>query len=166
MSTLHQAFVFDEAGFRRELAPLLDRQDSAALEHFIDDHRSRLRDPKSDAPLETGWRETHAITGFPALAALALTAYYDPAANIGLGGAAEKLRFALMDLYPEGRVFVGGGALAVVGGTFQSADYVAKSVEILQTLRAENRLKTDVIDPVLSMLQKAATAGKGLYLTL
>lgn len=164
MSKPHLAFVFDEAAFRRDLAPLLDRHEDVALESFINDHRARLRDPETGEALGLSWREKSENEGFARRAALALTAFYDPTANIGLGSAAEKLRFSLMDLYPEGRVFVGGGLLGVPEGYFQSAGYVAASVVILERLRAEHRLKADIIDPVLAMLQMAASAGHGLYL--
>ena len=166
MSKHHQAFVFDEAAFRRELAPLLDRQADAALESFINDHRARLRDPETGAALELSWRQEPENEGFARRAALALTAFYDPTANIGLGSSAQKCRFALMDLYPEGRVFVGGGSLGVPEGHFQSAGYVAESVVILERLQAEHRQKADVIDPVLTMLQAALHTGRGLYILL
>jgi hypothetical protein len=164
MSNLHKAFVFDEAAFRRDLAPLLDRHDDTALEHFIDDHRGRLRSPRTGAALEQGWRDDTAYDGFGRRAALALTAYYDPTANIGLGSAASKCRFGLIDLYPEGRVFVGGGALGTPEGHYQSASYVAESVAILERLRADFPLKAEIIDPVLTMLGAAAQAQQGLFL--
>jgi hypothetical protein len=150
MSNLHQAFVFNEAGFRRELAPILDRHDDVALERFLTEQQARLtgKEPDKDS--------------FAARAAWALTAFYNPAKNIGLGGNASKCRFGLIDLYPEGRVFVGGGTLEVVGGAFQSAEYVAESVVILERLRAELPLKAEIIDPVLAMLK--AAAGQGVYL--
>ena len=166
MSTLHKAFVFDEAAFRRELAPILDRHDDTALENFISDHRAELRDPETGTALELSWREKPENEGRGRRAALALTAYYDPTANIGLGNAASKYRFALMDLYPEGRVFVAGGSLGVPEGYFQSAPYVAESTAILERLRSDFPLKADVIDPVLAMLQTAATASRGLYILL
>jgi hypothetical protein len=164
MSNLHKAFVFDEAAFRRDLAPILDRHDDTALEHFISDQRARLRNPRNGVHIESDWRDDAAFDGFGRRATLALTAYYDPTANIGLGSAASKCRFGLIDLYPEGRVFVGGGVLEVVGGVFQSAEYVVESVGILETLRADFPLKIEIIDPVLGMLHAAASAGQGLYI--
>ena len=152
MSNLHQAFVFDEAAFRRDLAPILDRQDTTALESFLHDHRAQLSAPEPD--------DEH----FAARAAWALTAFYDAVKNIGLGSAASKCRFGLIDLYPEGRVFVGGGALPVVPGAFQSASYVAQSAAILEQLRADFPLKAELIDPVLGMLHAAARAEQGLYI--
>jgi hypothetical protein len=152
MSNLHQAFVFDEAAFRRDLAPILDRQDTSALEEFLRDYRSQLSGPEPD--------DDH----FAARAAWALTAYYDATKNIGLGSVASKCRFGLIDLYPEGRVFVGGGVLPVVPGAYQSAGYVAESVGILERLRAEFPHKAELIDPVLTMLQSAADAQQGLYI--
>ncbi|WP_309716122.1 hypothetical protein [Armatimonas sp.] len=164
MSNLHKAFVFDEAAFRRDLAPILDRHDDAALEHFISDHRAQLRNPRNGGHIESDWRDDAAFDGFARRTTLALTAYYDPTANIGLGSAASKCRFGLIDLYPESRVFVSGGALGVPDGYFQSASYVAESVAILENLRSELPLKADVIDPVLTMLQAAKSVGQGLYI--
>ena len=82
--------------FATTLAPILDRHDDAALESFLHDHRSRLSASEPD--------HDH----FAARAAWALTAYYDVAKNVGLGSTASKCRFGLIDLYPEGRVFVAG----------------------------------------------------------
>jgi hypothetical protein len=160
MSKQHQAFVFNEAAFRRDLAPIFDRQDAAALESFLHDHKTKLTapEPRSEGESEGGG-------SFAERAAWALSAYYNADRDIGLGSVASKCRFALMDLYPEGRVFVGGGVVEVAGGHFQSAEYVAGSVQILEHLRAEHPLKADVIDPVLNMLHAAASAGQGLYLT-
>ena len=152
MSNLHQAFVFNEAGFRSALAPVLSRQDSDGLERFLTEHRAQLAGKEPDED------------GFAARAAWALTAFYDPTKNIGLGSSASKCRFGLIDLYPEGRVFVGGGALDVVGGVFQSAEYVAESAAILEKLRADFPLKAEIIDPVLAMLHPAARAGQGIYI--
>ncbi|MCX6368834.1 MAG: hypothetical protein NTX57_19300 [Armatimonadetes bacterium] len=166
MSNLHKAFVFDEAAFRRDLAPILDRHDDTALEHFISDHRAQLRNPRNGVHIESDWRDDAAFDGFGRRATLALTAYYDPTANIGLGSAASKCRFGLIDLYPESRVFVGGGALGVPDGYFQSASYVAESVAILENLRAQLPLKAEIIDPVLIMLHAATAENKGLYLLL
>ena len=157
MCKRHRAFVFDEAGYRRELAPLLDRNDSAGLTRFIAEHQEQLRNPETGALLEEG-DELNPV-------AVALTAFYDPRANIGLGSAAQTLRFSLIDLYPEGRVFVQGGLLGVPEGYFQSAEYVAGSVEILERLREDYPRKRDIIEPVLTMLRTAAKAGKGLYIT-
>lgn len=156
MSKSHRAFVFDEAGFRRELAPLLQRNDSAGLQHFLHDHQAQLRNPETGAPLTDD--DDHSAPE------VALTAFYDPATDIGLGSAAEKLRFALIDLYPEGRVFVGGGQLPGIAGEFQSAEYVAGSVPLLEQLRHDHPQQRAVIDPVLHLLQTAAAAGKGLYI--
>jgi hypothetical protein len=154
MNNLHQAFVFDEAAFRRDLAPILDRQDTTALESFLHDHHAQLSAPEPD--------KEH----FAARATWALSAYYDATKNIGLGSVASKCRFGLIDLYPEGRVFVGGGALPIVPGAFQSATYVAESAAILEQLVADFPLKADIIDPVLTMLHAATASGKGLYLLL
>ncbi len=59
---------------------------------------------------------------------------------------------------------MGGGVLDVVGGMFQSAEYVAESVTVLEHLRAELPLKAEIIDPVLAMLHAAKSVGWGLYL--
>lgn len=119
MKTQHQAFVFDETGYRRELALLLIRKDTGALTRFVDEHWARLRDPKTGTPLQENW-------------------------------------------YPEGRVFVQGGQREGVGGYYQSAEYVAESVAILE----EYPRKLEIIDPVLTMLKTAADASKGLYILL
>jgi len=166
MSIKHRAFVFDEQGYRRELAPLLVRKDPVALTGFIEAHWARLRDPRTGTPLQSNGRVVLEESGPFNEAALALTAFYNPGADIGLGSAAQSLRFALIDLYPEGRVFVQGGQLEAVGGYYQSAEYVAESVAILEALREEYPRKLEIIDPVLTMLKTAAAASQGLYILL
>lgn len=157
MGSLHQAFVFDDTAYRRNLAPLLDREDDTALEAFLHDHRAQLSLPEPELPEGES---------FAVRAAWALSAFYDARQDIGLGAAAPKFRTALMELYPEGRVFVGGGSLPGLPGLYQSAAHVAGSVTLLERLLAEYPQHSGTITPVLTMLQRAASVGKGLYVQL
>jgi hypothetical protein len=171
----HTAFAFDEGAFRRELAPLLDRAlesgETSALDAFIDDHRAALADPSTGEPLSEDWRTALSGTGVQRLAAVALTSYYDPGRDIGLGAGWQTVRAALTSLAAPARAFVTGGVFGPTdrplrpdGRTayLQSAEYVRQSVAVLEEARTHFRAHADQIDPTLNMLRTAAAVERGL----
>src|SRR5437016_6313326 len=95
MSTQHRAFPVDCAGFIAELAPILYRSletgNVEPLARFIDEHRARLLEPDEWEPLDENWRDQVEPLDAHQLGDLALTAYYDPTSDIGLGTAWEDV---------------------------------------------------------------------------
>ena len=63
----------------------LAANDSAELEEFIDRYRAELKDPYEGKPLPEDWRETLGNRDVQEYGDFALTRFYDPNADCGLG---------------------------------------------------------------------------------
>jgi hypothetical protein len=174
--TEHKAFVFDFERFSRELQPIIERGllsgDCSDTIAFIHDNLGLLKDPYEGEPLGSDWesmietRDVHQYGDF------ALTKYYDPSADIGLGGSwmeaqdliARESTFLVSPILgavlgPESNPFDPGK----MGSYFQSYDRLHKSIEQLTALR--NAVASSVVAPALQMLNRAADAKAGLYVT-
>jgi hypothetical protein len=91
----HKAYAFDWTRFEFELHPLLvealTTDETAKLEAFIDQHLVELTDPYEGEPLSTDWRDTLENRDVHEYGDYALTRYYDPADNWGIGYAWTQL---------------------------------------------------------------------------
>ena len=173
MSMTHKAFVFDYARFDADLRPILVRAletgDCTELKEFIRRHLSELTDPYEGEPLTESWesmleyRDAHQYGDF------ALTRYYDPSADIGLGADWQSVE-ELLEKHGITNATILGQALGPannpfdpgkMGSYFQSASMVKASLEKLDALPA----KQAIIDEARSMLVKASDQNKGLYVT-
>ena len=89
MSLDHKAFEFDWNLFERELLPLLPlslpHDDFTKLAAFIDDNLVFCRSPYDGSTLTPEWRELLDNGDAQEVADFALTKYYDPNADCGLG---------------------------------------------------------------------------------
>jgi hypothetical protein len=89
MSMSHKAFAFDWDRFFAELlVPLteaLGANDPAGLHRFIEQNRSHLRDPYEGLPLPEDWSQRLETGSVHELGDYALTRYYDPQSDLGLG---------------------------------------------------------------------------------
>jgi hypothetical protein len=89
MSMDHRAFAFDWTAFEGGLLPILVRaletEDQGPLSSFIEAHRRELRDPYEGDPLPHDWRSLLEHGGVQELADFALTRYYRPEDDRGLG---------------------------------------------------------------------------------
>jgi hypothetical protein len=171
VSMEHKAFVFDYDRFTTELGPALwhalEKGKTGKLVRFTVQNRHRLSDPYEGGPLPDGWvapDDVHEIGD------VALTAFYDPAADVGLADGWERAHDRAMRLMPgqEDAVVLGypfGPDDAAfdpgrMGSYFRSADMVQQHLGALVTAGPPKRLV-----PVAAMLRHAATAGQGLYVT-
>src|SRR5947209_5298245 len=95
----HKAFVLDYQSFCRELRPLLEAAlaggDCRGLVYFINENFVLLRDPYEGKPLPTRWEAILEFKDAHQYGDIALTKYYDPAADIGLGGAWECIQMMI-----------------------------------------------------------------------
>ena len=143
----HRAFVFDEAGYKSGLSSALSAalEDGApeALALFV---RARFPDEGSDS-------------GAVALAEKALEAFYDPAADIGLGAAAGAAREALSRAYPEGIAFLTGAILPLHGWYVQSAQAVARNLPLVEEAAHKDALNHETLLRVAAMLRAAQGSG-------
>jgi len=172
----HKAFVLDYGAFERELAPiLLNALDTGAVRDlvgFINSNLERLKDPYEGDPLDADWesmietRDPHQYGDF------ALTKYYDPQTDIGLGQVWESIEETLTKEVGEGQ------AQAIVlgrpfgppqnyfnpgkmGSYFQSPSEVKKNLQKLESLQSSARVPT----AVARLKSIFDTSGKGLYVT-
>lgn len=172
----HKAFVFDFEAFDRELRPILEAAlhsgDPAGAVAFIAANLHDLLDPYEGEPLPDDWESTIEVPDVHQYGDFALTKYYDPAADIGLGAEWMDLQDRLA-ASPDGVEspllgFVIGPRHAPfdpgkMGSYFRSAAQVRRDLELLST-PAEigedaNRLRCG------RMLEQAVQVGKGLYVT-
>lgn len=144
----HRAFIFEEAAYRTELSDALNAAledgEAEALVAFV---KHRFPDDGADG-------------GAISLAERALEAFYDPAADIGLGAMAGVARDALNQAYPEGVVFLTGAILPLHGWYVQSAETVAKHLPLVEEAARHDALHHENLLQVAAMLRSAQ--GRGL----
>jgi hypothetical protein len=177
MSFDHKAFLFDEARFRAELASTLEAAlgsgDLAPLRAFVDEHAARLTDPFDGGALAEGFRDALDEADVHALGDLALTAYYDPSDDVGLGGAWQDVevaieraglapaRFLGARLGPRATAFDPGR----MGSYFQSrADVAANLTELRRVIGARDDLD-EALGELEELLATASDEETGLYVT-
>jgi len=100
MSFSHKAFAFSSESFAEELAPLLSQslasRSTSLLEAFIERHISACSCPYDGEPLGPEWRELLEMGTTQELADFALTKYYEPTEDFGLGEAWGQVEATLL----------------------------------------------------------------------
>src|SRR4051794_23851626 len=95
MSMEHKAFVFDWTAFALELlTPIvqaLSEDDIRPLKAFVEAHRTELTDPYEGEPLPEEWRSLLETGDTQELADFALTRYYRPTDDHGIGSAWSEI---------------------------------------------------------------------------
>jgi hypothetical protein len=145
MSMEHKAFAFDWPRFARGLRPILVRalaaDDPAPLEAYIDRHRGQLTDPYLGEPLDPDWRDRLENGDVQELGDFALTRYYRPMRDRGLGHAWMTLSDELpapaaaallgVSIGDDGALFDPGR----MGSYFQTPARVRRSLAALRGVR-------------------------------
>lgn len=89
MAMEYKAYAFDWSAFEVGLKPLLvealGANDTAKLQAFINQHLGNLTDPYEGDPLSADWKDTLENSDVHEYGDYALTRYYDPADNRGIG---------------------------------------------------------------------------------
>ncbi len=172
----HKAFLFDYDSFDRELRAILEdglrSGDHTRLVSFVDATLSDFRDPYEGEPLDDDWEAMIETQDSHQYGDFALTKYYNPTADIGLGAAWEDIQ----ELVANGPVIMESPILgSIIGPTddpfdpgkmgsyFQSPQQVRNSQEYL--LRLAKKEQAEVLNKAIQMLQEAADANTGLYIT-
>jgi hypothetical protein len=176
MSFEHKAFLFDYGDFQNEFEPVLvDALASgnlAGLISFIESNRGMLRDPYEGYPLDEGWRELIEEEDAHQFGDFALTKFYDPREDIGLGSSWEQVQSALDEEFGRGLITVLGRAVGPdgaffdpgkMGSYFLSEEAAREACRKLRGLQAEGR--TEGIKGFLEILERSVAEGKGLYVT-
>lgn len=163
----HKAFLFDYEGFRKTFAPrlreFLQNNDTDNLYLYIEERRPHLRDPYEGAPLDDDWYDALENGDIQELADFALTEFYDPLDDRGLMDEwldieDEEIQAAVLGTAfaaPNGTLFDPGR----MGSYFQSPDDVRANLARLKQAGDDAPLAA------LQLLQAAADAGCGLYVT-
>lgn len=101
MAMEHKAFAFDWLSFESELRPILEASlaggTGESLCAFIDRHQRELVDPYEGKPIQGNWRSTLESGHVQELGDFALTKFYDPTEDYGLGAAWLRIDDSLPD---------------------------------------------------------------------
>jgi hypothetical protein len=172
----HKAFVFDYESFDRELRAILEDAlrsgDFTGLVSFINVNLGDLRDPYEGQPLGADWEAMIETQDSHQYGDFALTKYYNPIADIGLGVAWENFQELIANdpvltespilgstIGPEEDPFDPGK----MGSYFQSAQQARQNYRFLSNL-AQKESSQD-LNRAVEMLSEAVDAKTGLYIT-
>ncbi|WP_335152798.1 hypothetical protein [Nostoc sp.] len=178
MSMEHKAFVFDYDTFLQELADILVNalviNQSKDLITFIENNFSYLKYPDEGEPLDSFWKETIDTNDISQYGDFAITKYYNPQCDIGLGYDWLPLYDMLLnemdkDISPllgknfgiPGNYFNPGK----MGSYFQSLEQVKNNFELLSLLLNEKKEYLPNLALLIKMLANALDLDKGLYIT-
>ena len=178
MALEQKAFVFDYDLFAQMLSDILRKalatNDLAQLERFIDGNLNSLRDPNEGTPLKSNWRESLETTDAHQLGDLAVTMFYDPTSDIGLGYQWEGIQDVLeqeldsrVDILlgqqfgPTGNVFDPGK----MGSYFQPVTIVQHNLASLEALASRQPGISSRLAPAMHLFRTALSNAKGLYVT-
>lgn len=179
MSFEHKAFIFDFSAFTRELKPLLESSlcsgDFDKVRNFIVDNKSVLVDPYEGEPLGETWEDMIEDRDIHQYGDFALTKYYSPTDDQGLGGEWETFQesisnFRKLDFSPflglplgvDGNFFDPGK----MGSYFQTEDEVGES--LIKIKEVDWELGNELLDSLkgyTELLERAAREKKGIYVT-
>lgn len=173
----HKAFIFDYQFFLDDLSEILNHalKDNETFEliKFIEKHRQELRDPYEGEPLLEDWIDTIEFGTPEEYGDFALTRYYEPAKDMGLGYEWEEIDDCLERLGESFRAAVLGRLFGSkdnvfdpgkMGSYFQSPEQIKENLLLLQEgLKRHPELA--ILKKAIAMLKTAAEEGKGLYVT-
>lgn len=170
---IHKAFVFDDDAFRAELRDPLERAlrsgDLTTLRAFIADHLDALSDPYEGEPLDRNWESQIQFKDAHQYGDFALTKYYHPAEDVGLGDDWQAIG-ELLTTHGIAEQTVLGTPLGNFdpgkqGSYFQPPSMVRMSLGRLDALVSGKPELAVRLAPLRSMLDAAARRGRGLYIT-
>jgi hypothetical protein len=165
MSFDHKAFEFRWEDFALQLLPLLshalERNETAGLRDFISRNMSFCRNPYSGALLSHDWESRLEVGDVQELGDFALTKYYSPIDDHGLGTEWQAIERQLSDAHKAALL---GSAVPLFdpgrqGSYFQSTLQVVSSAQLLSAL-VDPRIRSFQI-----FLAQVARAGHGVYVT-
>jgi hypothetical protein len=173
----HKAFVFDWEAFTGELSKILENalltNNSEQLVSFIKDNLEFIKDPCEGEPLDSEWEAGMELDDVHQWGDLALTKFYNPQDDIGLGYGWENAQNLILEeggkdcallgspFGPSQNYFDAGK----MGSYFQSASQVQEILQWLEELQQKKPALFPVLNDALKMLQKAAAVNKGIYVT-
>jgi hypothetical protein len=174
----HQAFIFDYNAFVNELAGILKNAIATNENHeliaFIEKNLPNLKDPYEGEPLDSYWKEMIEIGDISEYGDFAITKYYNPECDIGIGYNWEQLNDVLLqelnvDISPLLGTPFGASENyfdpGKQGSYFQSPEQVQKNLGLLGLLSQEKLDTLPNIDILKKMFSDTLVSKKGLYIT-
>jgi hypothetical protein len=170
MSMSHKAYAFDWNAFDRdELSMILPRSlesdDVLPLIRYIDIHLGELKDPYEGEPLDETWQEMLGTKDVHEYADFALTRFYDPDTDLGIGeewieiddSLSECNRNSLLGfpLRSNNNVFDPGR----MGSYFQTPE------QVLESLSSVKDLKIAALESFQALLADCSQRKLGIYVT-
>lgn len=172
----HKAYLFDYELFDRELRTLLENAlrsgDSTGLVSFINANLGCLKDPYEGETLTADWQDLIETQDAHQYGDFALTKYYDPKADTGLGPDWDEVQQMLagdlaMTVSPVLGATVGPPDdpfdPGKMGAYFQTKQQVIRNYSNLTGLVVNQ--SASVLNRAIRMLKEAVDAGSGLYIT-
>jgi hypothetical protein len=178
VSMSHKAYAFSWSAFERSelrgvLLGALSADDPAQLVRYINEHRCDLKDPYEGSPLPEAWQDTLANRDVHEYGDFALTRFYDPAGDCGIGDQwrdidgrlTEADRAVLLGtpLGPPNRYFDPGR----LGSYFQTPRQVVRSLARVRrfNLAALEDRQRESLKRFEGLLAECVDTGLGLYVT-
>jgi hypothetical protein len=175
MTMQHRAFLFDFVGFQSELAGILEAAlqsgSAAALIRFVDERRSSLRDPYEGEPLPDDWQHLVDSMDPQQVGDVALTRYYNPQDDRGLGPAWEAAADSVERIATSlGYSPVLGRTIGPPGRHFDPGKmgaYVLSPADVENALDAiaSSAIPTGRVDSLVQLLTDAKTQSLGVFVT-
>jgi hypothetical protein len=176
MSMEHKAFVFDYEAFELELKEILeaalDLNEIGGLEDFININMDYLTDPYEGECLLPNWSEMLEYKDPHQYGDFALTKFYNPIEDIGLGydwieiedvlsKHGEDISILGSPLGKDNNYFDPGK----MGSYFQPLSIVMDNKNKIDVLLKNNPSQIEFLEPVVSMFDLAILSKKGLYVS-
>jgi len=178
MPMSHKAYAFNWRVFERDELPgllsrALETRDTAGLLAYVERNRQALKDPYEGNALAENWQDLLENQDVHEYGDFALTRFYDPAADRGLGYSWNKIDGVLPEpdrpallatpLGPPRNRFDPGR----YGSYFQAPERVAESLALVRgvDLRGLEELDRRSLEQFKGLLEECVAAGLGLYVT-
>lgn len=171
MAMEHKAYLFDFAAFQSDLKPVIERalqsDEWGEIAAFIKENQRSCKDPYEGLPLDEGWEDALQERDVQLYGDIALTKFYEPSQDKGLGQDWLRVEQALLEETGSPQALlghpVGSGEILFdpgrMGAYFQSESDVAANFRTIEQLRSAD------LKPLVDLLRVASFAGSGLYVT-
>ncbi|WP_413280587.1 hypothetical protein [Floridanema evergladense] len=171
----HKAFVFDYDAFTSEFSSTLETalitNNTEKLVSFIEQNIDFLKDPYEGEPLDNNWQSMLEIDDPQQCGDFAITKFYDPQNDVGLGYSWEKIQNILKEEFGIPWIIFGDSFVAnknyfdpgKMGSYFQSPTLVKQNLSLIKDLLEQKPQYFSVLEGVIKMLQNALAQNLGLY---
>jgi hypothetical protein len=177
MSSEHKAFIFDYLDFEIQLKDILENAlkngEISSLKKYIIDKIVYLKDPYEGEQLNNDWESMLEIKDPHQYGDFALTKFYNPHEDIGIGYDWDTVQ-NILSSKPACKAIILGSPVGSdnnyfdpgkLGSYFQSPVEVKRNLELLEDLIDEDPNLASFLDGTLQMLRSSSQADKGLYIT-